>query len=1557
MRPKTLSFRFIVASCLVATSSLFCTPVDVIVIGDNPIPPPTSEQVLSTTLTQSIQVALNSGESVTWGGGGQVDVLGNPIDFYWAAYGGRLESLAPRHGKVRFTAPSVSEKTQVLVFVQATSQSGNVTFGTITVTVSPALSQTAVVSGQMSVAYSGASGVFSINYKLGAMASRAWILASPDGSIWNQVVHTIDPVTSANRTGNQTVTIAGSEFRTLTYFRLRVQDGTSLPQDGVPVSVVYTPVPSIPKSTELPYAPSLVFNGFEVSVPQVQLFWRRVNDRLDQDNVVRYEVERATNPDFTGATLVDAGNTAPGLNMYENVFYTATDLADNTTYYFRVRGVNHVGTGTWSNVGSIRVNIQDRPVFDVSNPVFPSHNAVGVTKLPALEINCTDPDGDSIYTAFEISEDPAMSPGTIRYFGHGGQQAYLNMTRLDPDEWGSNPLKPNTRYYWRAVVQEEGRWLDYYGGTWPATQIYSFTTENVGGNFTLSDVVKLSGDLRPHERITYQVTVTNNGNERSEPNLINVWYVKNGIESPFRYNDWGNVPALDPGQSTTTNVVAYFQTEGFTNPNNGVTYDDVLVTGPSILRFKSSPYVIATPQASVDHSINYANQGGPTVNWQIRSDTSNKPVAALGGKFIIATSIVDDIRTTRVLLEYRPNGAAPWTVLDDYTGNTTYYANFPSMAHSGATVATNQGSVEWTFGPSFPQTSTLQIRMTAFDDVGATTVVTSELMTVLDGTLVVNAGATEFPAYRVGDQLRFPLSVTKAPGMRITNVTINYWYGPSSAERVFDVRWTPGNFAFSNGSGPLPVDPAWMGLDGIQVPPVVTVTIPPNLAYAVPGGYFKVRVQAEVPGLHYASVEDTTNGTIAVSAAELPAPFHNYITVPTPPEPDWPAGAWARSLSITPTAVDWQGDTAVHALYRLDSFYLLDDVLGGSVPHYGVDYYYASYDRVTKQVTQTPLSSAYAFDDLKVLGSTAYLLLHNGAAVSMAAMSGTTMGTPQSVLTLPAPVTETNQPEFARIGSELYVASSTRSSGGSGTWRSRIQRVLPSILPFVEHSAYYGLHVDYGTHLNTETGVYALSGTKSVTSTVNTWPYIGIVRFESSTPSVVGARAGFDSGMQIVDLYAGNGAAIRWHARIQDPAVSAFSDVAFAVGMGIEGGFPGENYNRVVIRRNSTTGIEERIFFRDYYESGRNSAVSSGKWVAIATRDRLAIGYMGGDLTAPAVQITTADISFVTGQPKDIAWTMSDNLAQLASLKVLKIAGGVTTEIGSYTGGALPASLSYTFADTVPSLILRVEAYDQSGNRGVAEKVLTRSSTFTLPSFAANAYSIPMGTAALLTWTATPSDSFRVYNILIRPQGDTEWSKAGSATGNTYALDTSLLTGSFEVRLESGGVFRDLPQVITITGNRFAFDYSGFGPPGASAYYSDASRVIRLSWGTNQLVSPSISYSLLGRWNGTGNYGVLGVTTDKTLDVNVGSNTQLEWKVIALWEGLEFVSTVKTTALVALATPGAPTTTLGARDTALPWVDLSWTAVPGADLYAVFRRDIRTDSVEEVVRPVLQLSG
>lgn len=175
-----------------------------------------------------------------------------------------------------------------------------------------------------------------------------------------------------------------------------------------------------------------------------------------------------------------------------------------------------------------------------------------------------------------------------------------------------------------------------------------------------------------------------------------------------------------------------------------------------------------------------------------------------------------------------------------------------------------------------------------------------------------------------------------------------------------------------------------------------------------------------------------------------------------------------------------------------------------------------------------------------------------------------------------------------------------------------------------------------------------------------------------------------------------------------------------------------------------------------------------------------------------------------------------------------------------------------------------------------------------------------------------------------------------------------------EVRVESGGTSRDLPQPLTITGNRFAFDNAGFSPASGTVYVASTNPVMRLNWASNQAESPAVLYTLLGRHASSGagsTFAILGSTNAKTLEVNTGTNTLLEWKVVALWEGQEFVSSTRSGTIAPVGAPAAPVVVAGGRDTALPWMEVSWPAQPGVDGVVLYRKDLRTNTVEELARP------
>lgn len=74
-----------------------------------------------------------------------------------------------------------------------------------------------------------------------------------------------------------------------------------------------------------------------VTFTEVSLVW------TDVPSTLHYIVERATNTSFT------SGRTS---TTTENTSFTATGLAQGTTYYFRVRAVSPLGNSAWSNIRS-----------------------------------------------------------------------------------------------------------------------------------------------------------------------------------------------------------------------------------------------------------------------------------------------------------------------------------------------------------------------------------------------------------------------------------------------------------------------------------------------------------------------------------------------------------------------------------------------------------------------------------------------------------------------------------------------------------------------------------------------------------------------------------------------------------------------------------------------------------------------------------------------------------------------------------------------------------------------------------------------------------------------------------------------------------------------------------------------------------------------------------------------------------------------------------------------------------------------------------------------------
>lgn len=142
----------------------------------------------------------------------------------------------------------------------------------------------------------------------------------------------------------------------------------------------------------------------------------------------------------------------------------ATELSDNTLYYWRVKAGDGTADSAWST-GSFFVNTaNDAPGVPVLKN--PASSAWVSTLTPALEIfPSTDPDLDSITYTYDVYADENMSVG-------------IASTETESTSW-SIPvglLSDNTWYYWRVRARDE------HGLNGPWMQVSRFFTDSNGVN-------------------------------------------------------------------------------------------------------------------------------------------------------------------------------------------------------------------------------------------------------------------------------------------------------------------------------------------------------------------------------------------------------------------------------------------------------------------------------------------------------------------------------------------------------------------------------------------------------------------------------------------------------------------------------------------------------------------------------------------------------------------------------------------------------------------------------------------------------------------------------------------------------------------------------------------------------------------------------------------------------------------------------------------------------------------------------------------------------------------
>ncbi|HIP14842.1 MAG TPA: hypothetical protein EYG74_05080, partial [Sulfurimonas autotrophica] len=277
---------------------------------------------------------------------------------------------------------------------------------------------------------------------------------------------------------SDTEKVDGSRAHDVIYFKTISSDGTNRVTSSI-LTLDYSAqtANTNDKNTEVPVQAVMKTLKSSTYYDYVIPSWRMVLDSHGNDNVVSYELSYADNSSFSNDTKVNVG---------ANRSYRVKNLQDNEKYYFRVRAINNKGTGEWSVWESTRIDLENLPVFSTTEQT-PSNGTTGVSKTPTFRWEASDADGDDLEYYVRIGTDPS----NLNF-----KSGWIEGTkRFRYSDEFTRPLKPNTTYYWQVTYREGHRMSEFYGGEYPKSPMWSFTTLGTGPDLAVTNV-RMIGDVK-----------------------------------------------------------------------------------------------------------------------------------------------------------------------------------------------------------------------------------------------------------------------------------------------------------------------------------------------------------------------------------------------------------------------------------------------------------------------------------------------------------------------------------------------------------------------------------------------------------------------------------------------------------------------------------------------------------------------------------------------------------------------------------------------------------------------------------------------------------------------------------------------------------------------------------------------------------------------------------------------------------------------------------------------------------------------------------------------------
>ena len=307
-----------------------------------------------------------------------------------------------------------------------------------------------------------------------AEISLSWLVEATSMSYDIQVSTQSDFLTVDQAYSGVTVTsqvLSGLVINTIYYWRVRGSNGSGAGE----WSSAFSFTRSAPGSgssfpgTPFPMSPT---NGASV-MGDITFDW------LEAARVSYYELQISTSELFSDVEFATS-------NIQE-ASVTVTTVTDPGTYFWRVRGINNDGAGSWSTVNSFKIQL---PIPAIPEPGSPSNGATGLETSVSLSWGTAT--GATSYELM-LATDASFQSGVQQF------------TVTGATEFTVTALQEGTTYYWRIRGVN-----DQWSGSWSDT--LSFATRTNGSD-TPTLLAPANGAINQADRLWLSWLAADNATE------------------------------------------------------------------------------------------------------------------------------------------------------------------------------------------------------------------------------------------------------------------------------------------------------------------------------------------------------------------------------------------------------------------------------------------------------------------------------------------------------------------------------------------------------------------------------------------------------------------------------------------------------------------------------------------------------------------------------------------------------------------------------------------------------------------------------------------------------------------------------------------------------------------------------------------------------------------------------------------------------------------------------------------------------------------------------------